>query len=366
MPQRLPRRLRGVSLAIACRAFCAAPVALCITLAASSAHAQALSDGDKAAARQLTIDGHAALERKEWAVAADLYARADKLFHAPTVTLGLARSQVGLGKLVSAQELYNRLIHEPLPPNPSEAFTRALEDGHAELTALALRIPSLIIIVKGTDGPKVTLDGVDVQAALLGIKRPVDPGKHTVHAIGRRSQPKDVDVTLAEGKVETVTLELVALPDGAPDSPGFGPGGAPPPGLGGPVPAGPVAVDAPAPDAQGGGSSVRKPVGIAFVAAGGAGLLIGAITGGLAASKRSSLVQQCPSGHCSSTLEPTLQPQVNTLDTMATASTIGFVAGGIFAATGVILLVTAPKSTPTTTGVVPLIGPGFLGLRGRY
>ena len=45
---------------------------LCGALAPGVALAQQVSDGDKAAARQLAIDGSAALEKKDYAGAADL------------------------------------------------------------------------------------------------------------------------------------------------------------------------------------------------------------------------------------------------------------------------------------------------------
>ena len=85
---------------------------LCSALVPGIAHAQEVSEGDKATARQLVIEGFAALEHKDYVTAADRFSRADTVVHAPTVSLGLARAQVGLGKFVSAQENYNRVIHE--------------------------------------------------------------------------------------------------------------------------------------------------------------------------------------------------------------------------------------------------------------
>lgn len=344
---------------------------LCSALAPSIAHAQqVVSDGDKAAARQLTIDGHAALAKGDFVVAADLFGRADKLFHAPTVTLGLARAQVGLGKLLNAQELYNRLVHEPLPATASDSFTRAVDDGRTELAALAPRIPSLIIQVKGADAPRVTLDGADVPAAVLGVKRPVDPGKHVVRAVAKRSLPSETAVTVAEGKIETVTLTLAPAPAGTPDAPDAEPPAAnvrlpdstasvrPPDTM-------PYVPPPPPRDAGDTGGSVRKPVGLAVLGVGVVGLVVGAATAGLAASKRSTLIQACPTGHCPASLEPSLQGDVDSMHTMATVSTAGFVVGGALAATGLILVVTAPKAMPRA-GVLPLVGPGFVGMSGRF
>jgi hypothetical protein len=305
--------------------------------------AQTVSDGDKAAARELTIDGYASLERKDYADAEAKFARAYALYRAPTITLGLARAKAGLGRLIAAQELYNHLVREQLPPDATAAFVHAVADARTDLAALEPRIPSLIIEVRGAEAPRVLLDGVAVPAAVLGIKRPVDPGRHVVRAVASRFLPREVTVTVTEGKVETVTLDLMAAPPGTPD----------PPELAGFETGSP-------------GGSVRRPIGFAALGVGGAGLVVGAVTAGLTASKRSSLLQQCPTRHCLPSQQPALQPEVNDMNTLAAVSTGTFIAGGVLAAAGVILVATAPRATPQATGVVPVVGPGFVGLVGRF
>jgi hypothetical protein len=310
-------------------------------LAPRTAAAQPVSDGDKAAARQLTIDGYAALERRDYAGAADLFTRAEALFQAPTVLLGLARARAGLGKLMGAQEAYNRLVHMTLPPDASETFVKAVSDGRRELEALSPRVPSLVIQVHGADAPSITLDGAPVPSAVIGIKRPVDPGQHVIRAVASRFLPAQAVVTLPEGRTETVTLDLVAAPPGTPDA---------------------------TLDATPGGSSgsPRRPVGFALIAVGGAGLVAGAVTAGLTASQRSSLLQKCPTGHCLPSQQMALGPDVDKLHTLAAVSTGGFVAGGVLAAAGVILVATAPSAGPKNVGLAPVVGPGFVGVQGMF
>ena len=60
------------------------------------------------------------------------------------------------------------------------------------------------------------------------------------------------------------------------------------------------------------------------------------------------------------------QMWVDSYNTMGTISTIGFVAGGVLAATGVVLVVTAPKSKATVARVSPVVSPGFLGAEGSF
>jgi hypothetical protein len=107
-----------------------------LLLASVLAPATALADipdADKSMARDLTIQGNDLLGARDYAGAADRFSRADKLFRAanaavpPTITVGLARAHVALGKLLSAQELYSKVVHEPIPPNASAAFTTAVE-----------------------------------------------------------------------------------------------------------------------------------------------------------------------------------------------------------------------------------------------
>jgi len=303
-------------------------------LAPSVAAAQEVSAGDKAAARQLTIDGHTALERKDYAAAAELFRRADTLFHAPTVTLGLARSAAGLGKLLAAQEFYNRLVHETLAPGASEVFVRAIDDGRAELAALSPRIPSLVIQVRGAVASRVTLDGVEVPAAVLGIKRPVEPGRHTIRALARGFKPSVAAVDVAEGSTESVALDFVAAPPGVSDG-----------------------VDDAGPGAGRSRGAPQKTAGIVVLSAGAAGLAIGAVAGGIAAADHSNLIAQCGSPRCPSSQ----QSSVDGYHTAGAVSTGAFIAGGILAAAGVVVVLTVPKAT-----VSPSVGLGFVGVVGSF
>ena len=157
--------------------------AFCFGLAPSVARAQ-ISDFDRNTARTLGQEGHEALDRSDFSTAADRFTRAVAIVHAPTFLLGLAEAQVGLGKLVSALATYNRIVREGLPPSPPAAFTKALETARAEIEALARRIPYVIVQVAGPGAAtaRVTIDGLPVPAAALGVKRPVDPGKHLIRA----------------------------------------------------------------------------------------------------------------------------------------------------------------------------------------
>src|SRR5579862_6290303 len=94
------------------------------------------TDADRATARLLAEQGQQALDARDYTTAADRFARADALVHAPTLMLGLARAAVGLGRWIVALDLYNRILNEGAAPGSPAAFFDALNDAHRELDAL--------------------------------------------------------------------------------------------------------------------------------------------------------------------------------------------------------------------------------------
>ena len=325
--------------------------ALSLGLALVSATALAdVPDADKAAARALAQQGQDALDRKDFTTAVDRFERARQLFPAPTLAVGLARAQVGVGRLVAAQETLNRVLREGAPAGSPPAYAKAVAEAHRDLDALEPRIPNLIIFVKGPASARVTLDGAPVSNALLGVGRPVDPGRHLVRAEADGFAPVEATVNVAEQKTEPVTLTLDHRVAGPPPPPT--PGVAPPPGGAPPPP--------PPPPSSG---PLRKTLGFVGIGVGGAGLVLGAITGGLALSKSTTLSGACTDKQCPSAQ----QSNVDSYHTLATLSTVGFVAGGVLAAAGVVLVVTAPRPVQGREAwVAPVVGPGYAGLQGRF
>src|SRR5262249_48840489 len=111
----------------------AAAKALALGVLLPAVAAAAPPGADRAAARTLGFEGEDALARKDYTTAADRYARAEALFHAPTLLLGLARAHVGLGKLVAARETYQRIVADGVPPNGPPVFVEAVASAQREL-----------------------------------------------------------------------------------------------------------------------------------------------------------------------------------------------------------------------------------------
>jgi len=321
-----------------------------------AAHAQ--SAADRATARQLGQDGQSALDARDYVTAEDRFRRADALFHAPTLLLGWARAEAALGKVVNASEAYNRIVREGVPPGAPEAFVKAVEAAKAEAGAVEARIASVTVVVSGPDNPKVTLDDQPFPVAALGVKRPVDPGTHVLKAAADGWDPTETKFTVADAATANATLAMkrsaiAAAPPVA---------NAPPSAVTSAPLAGSGASGEPTPPAerQGGGLAT---VGWVGIVAGGVGLATGAITGALAIGKHSTLANECPdASNCNASSD------ISSYHTLGTISTVGFIAGGVLAGAGLVLVITSPSGTASSGAATigPYVGLGSIGAVGSF
>ncbi len=207
-------------------------VTLVLTTAVAGAPigtARGQTDDERAGARAAATEGAQALRDKKWSEAVDLFTRAESLVHAPPHLLYLARAHVNLGKLVKAEEEYLKVIKENLPANAPKAFHDAQADAQKELKELEPRIPYVRTVINGAArNPMVTVDGVPIPRALVGLQRPIDPGEHKFQAMAEGMVSETITMTMKEGNKETVTL---ALKPGTP-APIYTAGGSGPPTAG--------------------------------------------------------------------------------------------------------------------------------------
>jgi hypothetical protein len=352
-------RLRPTRLALPA----AATLALLVA-APPLAHAQ--SDADRATARALGGEGQTALDAKDYKTAEVRFRKADQLVHAPTLALGLARSLAGEAKYVEAQETYNRIVREGVFPGAPEAFVRAVEEAKKEVESVSGKVAGATITVQGPGGtevanPRVTLDEVMVNAASLGVRRLVDPGSHVLKVAADGFKPAEVHFSVNEGGAVSQTVTLDKDPNATASTTGSTTGtqttGTGTATTGATQPDHVLTPPAPA--------SHASPI-PAFVAfgIGGAGLVLGAITGGIALGDHSSLSSACTGGSCPSTK----QSDLDSYHLMGALSTTGFIIAGVGAATGAVLLLTMPKESSTGSGfhVTPAIGLGSVGAVGTF
>jgi hypothetical protein len=325
-------------------AACLSLVLSLLTLSAPVAAQPMPSDVDRATARALAREGYEAQQRRQYGLAADRFERADALVHAPTLLLGLARAELGLGKLVEAHETYQRLIREPLPTDAPPAFVKAVEEAKREAPAVAARLAWVTLIVRGPSvkGPtaaRVTVDAASVAPAAIGVPRACNPGTHVARAFAPAFRSAEHSFAVNEGGAQTIVLDL--------------PPEAAAPALASPETVPEAATAEPA-------SSWHTTAGIVALSAGAAGLSVGGVTGGLALGRHASLSAECPNGRCSTAHVG----EVDTYRTLADVATVATIAGAAAAAAGVVLLLTAPASPRQSVGVYA--GPLAAGIAGRF
>jgi hypothetical protein len=279
----------------------------------------------------------------------------------PTTADCLAATESSL-KLRNAHKLRGargQLLICAAPTCPSDVradCTRGIEEINAAL-------PTVVFTVKSATGDElsavqVTMDAEAVADRLDGTPLTLDPGSHAFTFAVAGQPPVTRTLILHEGEKarrETITLSTPAPAVVAP-VPVLAPVVVPPA-----APLAPLAPTPAAPETSGGAGHGRRLVGLVVGGVGVAGLAVGGIFGGLAASSWSTVKSQCPSFNgCS----PTAVNDHNSAVTSATVSTVGLVAGGVLVAAGVTIFLTAPKDAPVTAGL--LIGPQGVAVGGRF
>lgn len=185
------------------------------TVLAFAAPAFAQSAADKATARRLATEGIELHNQGKSAEALDRLQRAQALYDAPIHLLYIARAQAKLGQLVEASETYRRLVRVELAPGAPVAFRDALESGKREQLEVEARIGTLRVDVhpENIAGLKLTIDADDVSSAVVGIQRPVNPGRHVVTASAPGFLGAEASVEVAEKDNQIVELRLEPDPN---------------------------------------------------------------------------------------------------------------------------------------------------------
>jgi hypothetical protein len=302
-------------------------VALAVSL---PARAQQVDEGTRAAARDLGYAGVEAFEAGNFAVASGKLEKAFRVLKVPSLGLWSARALLKLGRLLEASERYREVGRLEVRGGDGEVQRQAQADAARELELLVSRIPGVTLQIEGGGLPddQVTLDGTPLALELIGENRPVNPGRHRLEA-RRGDALAEAEVSVAEGEKKTVVLRF----EGAAAIP----------------PSSSRATAAPATRAAPKPGSTRRTLGFVALAAGGVGLGVGAVTGFLAMGKHGEIEDnpRCVSDRCATSE----QGLVDSYSSLRSFSTVGFVAGGVLAATGVVLILTSKSSSRPQTGL---------------
>ena len=322
--------------------FAAIGVALAACLAVS-APARAQSAADKETARSLMDQGDDLRKKGDLAGALERFKAADAIMHVPTTAMEVAKTQVALGRLVEARDTLAQIMNSVPTPREPPQFREARADAQTLDASLEARVPAVTVTVNGAPQSatvSLSVDGVAVPAAVIGLPRRLDPGHHVFVATTSTQEGRaEIDVAEGEKKDVSITLATVAKPTA-------------------PTPE-PVEAPPPVPESH---RSYALP--IVLFGIGGASLVAGAITGGIEIAQQSSLGTSCPNHVC----PPSQYGALDGANTLATLSTITFIVGGVGVAAGVVALLLGKPSARAATQahVEPWIGLGSAGVRGTF
>ena len=209
-------------------------------------------------------------------------------------------------------------------------------------------LPTVVLSAKDAGGAdsldvKVTIDGQPLASKLDGQATPVNPGPHLFHFESADGLSVDQRVIIAEGersqRVKVVLAKAAPVPTASTE---------------------PTATTSTAPSSP---SSPLRTLGWVAAGVGAAGLAVGTVFGIIAMSDKSS-------AHCDS--NNVCDPGTTSgIRSAALVSDIGWIAGGVFMATGLGLLLFAPRGTHEAAQGVRLVptvtasGAGAL-VQGRF
>jgi tetratricopeptide (TPR) repeat protein len=304
--------------------------------------AQAPDPQRASAAQALFDEANDDLEKQRFATACPKLEEVTKLVpDALGARVALAECYEGLGKLASAWSQYALVEGLAIKAGQAERAEKAgkrAADLKPRLATLKIHPASGLGSVPGL---AITRDGVDVGKGQWSVAVPVDVGTHAilVTAPGYKPWKKSVEI-LADGAGTVVEIPVLTID-----------------------PSGGVRIDR---------DAVRpwqRPLAIGAMAAGGAGIVAGALLGGLAIAKNGESNQGACNAHNQCT-EAGLAMRSQALS-LGNGSTAAFVVGGVLAAGGVVLLLTAPPRDKTSpkTGFADLrlgVMPGGLELEGAW
>lgn len=340
-----------------------------MTCVSSTALAQ-----DRAGAEALFQRGVALQKQNKWKEACEAFAASMKLDPSVGTQINLARCADHDGKTAEAWAAFRqaKALNAETPLAKRKANIESYVD--AEIKRLEAVLPWMKIVVRVAgaaeksgdriEGLQVERDGVAAPVEGLGVEVPVDPGKHVVRASAPGYVDKEVEIEIAPSEKKEAVIELVRAP-AQPSKPG-------------PRPT--TRLSPAEADASSGGESTLI-AGLTIGSLGVGGLIAAAVTGGIAASDKSTvddLAKGCRRQgdiiDCPPATEGEVKSAIDRGESLSLASTIALFAGGGLAVTGVILIGVGASdqgSTPDESSaltVTPVLGPGIAGMSmtGRF
>ncbi len=200
-PTRPPTPHHGlavVSVALAC----------CLGSVSHAGESPAAS-ADKITAREAATEGIRLYRAGQFRAALEQLERAQKHYQAPVHHLYIARSQKQIGQWVESFESYQVLLRSPPQVDAPAPVVNAFRDGKTELEALKLVLPSIRLQFSPRDAAvSVAIDGVEIPADVVGTKRAINPGAHSVRVTAPGYQVAEQSLMIGSGESQTLSLVL--------------------------------------------------------------------------------------------------------------------------------------------------------------
>ena len=293
-------------------------------------------------ARRFMDEGKERMRAGEKDRALESYQKAHDLMHVPTTGMALARAHLALGHLVEARDIALEVVRMPRESGEPKVFDTARRDAKELEASTKPRIPTARIVVRGGPATKVTVDDVEIAKLLVGEPMALNPGHHVFGAKNADGAEKRVEMDLAERDAKEVEL---VLPTATPHV----------------VSVAPPSDKRPSPQVLTAAEPRRERTTTANVLVYGgfglatAGLVVGGITGAMTLSKASDVKAQCENGIC----DPSARSALSSSQSLATVSTVGFIAAGVGLTAGIIGLALPKTSTETALQSRGLAGTSF-------
>jgi len=331
--------------------FLSLATSLTVGVLARGGHAQGAPDGapsaDAAAAKRLFDGALEELAMNNAGAACPKLEKSQELDPKLRTESELAKCWAAIGRLGDALALFRRVEDEARLANDAAEEARA----KSEADRLATRMPRLVVQVPSatglTPGVEITRDGVALDRDAWGTPAFVDPGKHVVVMRAPGREPWERSVEVGEGRTATVEVVDLAAEGRA-------------------AVARKIAANRRAPSR--GPDPIMLGLGITVGTLGVVGLATAAGLGASAAAKWNAAKEDCLEGTEPLVCNADGYAAGTAASSNATASTVLFVAGGIFAAGAIPLIVVSfsgKASSSDTQSITSFVTPGGAGLSWR-
>lgn len=263
-------------------------------------------------AERLFREGRSAMEAGDLAHACPKFAESEKLDPAPGTLLSLADCEERARSFVKAREHYQLAASGFPKKDPRRAFAT----GRAQALEKRIAHVTLRLAADAPADASVRLGDAVVPRSDLGASTAIDPGDFQVKVSAPGRKDNTFTVTFAEGETKDVACEL-GLAEGAKASDAS-------------TPIAPIAAPIDS-DRVSASSDPRRTVSYVLLGVGAASLIVGGVSGVLAASKASTVKDHCDA---SSACDQEGVDAASSGRFLAPLSTVTLIAGAVLAGAG--------------------------------